>query len=169
MKKIILLFSILFFAFFANAQTTLQKADSSFKNKNYLTSIELYNKVLKKATSEEAKYIYFQMGECYRIGNNYSEARSWYQKAITSGNTQPMLNYYMGDMILKSGEYAEAKTYFEKYLSVNPNDNLAKTKLESCNLGLAGQTAKPLYSAEVDKNLSSISSDYGIAFFKRYS
>jgi peptidoglycan-associated lipoprotein len=166
MKKIILLFSILFFAFFANAQTILQKADSSFKNKNYMTSIELYTKVLKKATSEETKYIYYQMGECYRIGNNYSEARSWYQKAITAGNTQPMLDYYMGDMILKSGEYAEAKTYFEKYLTVNPNDNLAKMKLESCNLGLAGQKAKPLYSIEVDKNMSSIASDYGIAFFK---
>lgn len=166
MKKISLIIGFLFIAAFVNAQTPLQKADTSFKNKDYLASVELYNKALKKATGEESKYINYQIAECYRFGNNYNEARSWYQKAINAGNTNILLDYYMGDMILKLGEYENAKPYFEKYLLANPNDNMGKMKLESCKLGLAGQKSKPLYSVEVDKNLNSTTSDYGVTFFK---
>jgi len=166
MKKIVLLILGIILVNSLLAQTPLQKADSFFIKKNYYNSIQLYNKALKKAKSEEMTHIYFQLGECYRFGNNYEQAMTWYQKAINAGCTLDIVNLYLGEMFLFTGDYSTAKTYIEKYLSAVPNDNLAKLRLESCNLGLKGQTEKPLYEIHVEKTLSSDASDYGISYFK---
>jgi len=167
MKKVTLL--IIGIALINNltAQTPLQKADSVFnKNKDYYNSISLYNKALKKATSDETKYIYFQIGECYRNGNQYTQAQTWYQKAINAGCSITVLNLRMGEMLLLSGDYSGAKTYFEKFLAEAPTDIIAKKRLEACNLGLKGQNEKPLFEINVQKDLSSLAGDYGPAYFK---
>jgi peptidoglycan-associated lipoprotein len=166
MKKTALLIFGILLVNLLSAQTPLQKADSIYKNKDYYNAIQLYNKALKKATGEESKYIYYQLGECCRNYNSYVEAQAWYQKAITAGSTIPDVNLHMGEMLIMSGEYADAKTYIEKYIKEVPTDNLAKLRLESCNLGLKGQKEKPLFEVKDQKDLSSISSDYSIAYFK---
>lgn len=166
MKKIFLVLISLVIANALFSQTPLQKADTAFKNKDYYNAVNLYEKALKKATGEETKYINFQVGECYRYGNKYTEAITWYNKAISSGYTDDIINLNIGDMLLKTGEYDEAKTFLEKYIAAKPGDNMAKIKLESCDLGLKVQTDKPLFEVKVDKSLSSTASDYGIAYFK---
>ncbi len=167
MKKIgILILGVIMFNNLT-AQTPLQKADSVFnKNKDYYNSITLYNKALKKATSEETKYIYFQIGECYRNGNKYTEALSYYQKAINAGYNVPAVDLHMGEMLTLSGDYSGAKTYIEKYITEVPTDNIAKKRLEACELGLKVQKEKPLYEVKIQKDFSSTSGDYGIAYFK---
>jgi len=166
MKKTALLIFGILLVNMLSAQTPLQKADSIYKNKDYYNAIQLYNKALKKATGEETKYIYYQLGECSRNYNSYVEAQAWYQKAINAGCTIPEVNLHMGEMLILSGEYADAKTYIEKYIKEVPTDNLAKLRLESCNLGLKGQKEKPLFEVKDQKDLSSISSDYSISYFK---
>lgn len=166
MKKILVVIISLFIANALFSQTPIQKADTAFKNKDYYNAVKLYEKALKKATGEETKYINFQVGECYRYGNNYVQAITWYNKAVTSGYTDNIINLNMGDMLLKTGEYDEAKTYLEKYIAANPSDNIAKIKMESCELGLKVQTDKPLFEVKDVKSLNSTASDYGIAYFK---
>ena len=169
MKKIlffilgILLFNILS----AQNLTPLQKADSSFKNKDYKNAIELYNKVLKKSSDTIKKDIYYQVGECYRFGNNYNEAKNLYDKAISAGCTNPLVNLHIGEMLIFSGDYSVAKTYIEKYLQQVPNDELAKLRIESCNINIQGQKMKPLYEVNDQKDLSSSSSDYSVSFVKK--
>ena len=167
MKKVVLF--ILGIALLNNltAQTPLQKADSVFnKNKDYYNSISLYNKALKKATSEQTKYIYFQIGECYRNENKYTEAQIWYKKAIDAGYNVPVVNLHFGEMLIFSGDYSIAKTYIEKYISLVPTDNIAKKRLEVCELGLRVQKEKPLFEVSIQKDLSSATSDYGINYFQ---
>jgi len=166
MKNVVLLILGIVLVNSLLAQTPLQKADSLFIKKDYYNSIQLYNKALKKAEGKETTHIYFQLGECYRFGNNYEQAMTWYQKAINAGCTSDIVNLYLGEMFLFTGDYSTAKTYIEKYLSAVPNDKLAKLRIESCNLGLKGQTEKPLYETYVEKTLSSDASDYGISYFK---
>jgi len=166
MKKIVLLIVGIVLVNMLAAQTPLQKADSLFKNKDYYNSITLYNKALKKATGEESKYIYFQLGECYRNGNNYTDAQTWYQKAINAGCTDPAVDLHMGEMLILTGDYTSAKTHIEKYLLAKPDDNIAKIRLEACNLGLKGETAKPVYEVKVQKDLSSTAWDYSVTYFK---
>lgn len=166
MKKTALLIFGILLVNLLSAQTPLQKADSVYKNKDYYSAIQLYNKALKKATGEESKYIYYQLGECSRNYNSYIEAQTWYQKAIIAGCTIPEVNLHMGEMLILSGEYADAKTYIEKYIKEVPTDNLAKLRLESCNLGLKGQKDKALFEVKDQKELSSPYGDYSISYFK---
>ncbi|NTW33032.1 MAG: tetratricopeptide repeat protein, partial [Bacteroidetes bacterium] len=168
MKKVVLFFTciLLMNALVAQRQLTLQKADSVFKNKDYLNSIQLYNKALKKSTVDESKYIYFQLGECYRFGNNFNDALTKYQKSIDLGYDVPVVYLRIGEVQLKTGDYTSAKTNLENYIKAVPSDVLAALKLESCNLGLKGETEKPIYEVADEKSLNSTSSDYGIAYFK---
>lgn len=169
MKRITLIISgiLLFNILAAQTLTPLQKADSSFKNKEYYNAIQLYNKALKKVPDTIARFIYFQLGECYRFGNNYTEAKNWYDKAINSGYINPIVNLNIGEMLILAGDYTLAKTYIEKYINLFPNDEIAKIRLESCNLGLKGQKEKPLFEVKDEQELNSTVSDYGIAYFKK--
>ena len=168
MKKIALFLIGIFLvnALIAQKQLPLQKADSVFKKKDYVNSIQLYNKALKKAKVEETQYINFQLGECYRFGNNFNEALKKYQKSINAGYDAPIVHLRIGEMQLKTGDYETAKTHIEQYVKAVPSDNLAAIRLESCNLGLKGETEKPLYEISNEKTLNSSTSDYGIAYFK---
>jgi peptidoglycan-associated lipoprotein len=170
MKRIAFLIIGILFVNILTAQklTPLQKADTAFfKNKDYYNSIKLYDKALKKSSDTLAKYAYFQIAECYRFGNNFTEAKSWYEKAITAGSLNPLANLRIGEMLILSGEYSAAKTYLEKYISEVPTDNLAKIRLEACNLGLKGQTIKPILQVHDVTELNSTASDYGIAYFTK--
>jgi len=169
MKKFTLvILGIIFFNILA-AQTPLtpiQKADSSFKHKDYLTSIQLYEKALKKSNDTAKKNIYYQIAECYRYGNNYADAKTNYDKAVTAGYAFPIIDLRIGEMLLPTGDYASAKTYIEKYLTQVPNDNVAKIRLEACNLGLKGLSQRPLLEVANVQELNTSFSEYGIAYFK---
>lgn len=166
MKKFTLLFLLVSFSAAIFAQTPLQLADTSFfKNKDYYTSAKLYNKALKKATPEQKKYIYYQIGECYRYGNNYISAKASYENAINAGYDLPAVNLHMGEMLLLAGDYATAKTYFEKYLLSVPGDNIAKMRIEACELNTKGQKEVPRHSIKNVASLNSTYSDYGVAYF----
>ncbi len=169
MKKYFLLIAgiIIVNLLFAQAPVYLKLADSILNAGNFPTSIKLYNKALKKSSGSEAKYIYFQLGECYRLSHNYSQAKDYYQKALAAGNASSLIDLHLGEIYTLSGDYALAKASLEKYLQFNPNDVIAKIRLESCNLGLKGQKEKPLYEAKLVSSLSSPVSDYGIAYFEK--
>jgi peptidoglycan-associated lipoprotein len=170
MRKITLLFLGIVLINFLSAQpsmTLLQKADSIYsKNKDYATSISLYNKALKKATPDQIKYINFQLGECYKSINNYTEAINWYEKAITSGTDTAVVYLHLGEMQIMSGDLTNAKANIEKYIGLMPNDNIAKIRLESVKLNMQGQKEKPLYEVKDQTELSSPSSDWSISYFK---
>ena len=170
MKKITLLFLGIILVNLLSAQqsmTLLQKADSVYsKNKDYTNSISLYNKALKKATPDQVKYINFQLGECYKSINNYVEAINWYEKAITSGTDTAVVYLHLGEMQIMSGDLTNAKSNIEKYISLKPDDNIAKIRLESVKLNMQGQKDKPLFEIKNQAELSSPSSDWSISYFK---
>ncbi len=170
MKKITLLFLGIILVNLLSAQqsmTLLQKADSVYsKNKDYTNSISLYNKALKKATPDQVKYINFQLGECYKSINNYTEAISWYDKAITSGTDTAVVYLHLGEMQIMSGDLTNAKANIEKYISLKPDDNIAKIRLESVKLNMQGLKDKPLFEIKNQTELNSPNSDWSISYFK---
>lgn len=169
MKKIIILILTSLLFKILPAQTLLQDADSVFKTKDYLNSIKIYNKALKNAKSEDEKYIYFQLGECNRLQNNYLSAKDWYLKAAKAGCTFPIINLRLGEMILMTGDYASAKTYIDQYCKDVPSDKLGRIRQESCSLGLKSKNEKPRYEIKDQTELNSTESDYSINYFKNNS
>ena len=79
-KSLLLLILSVFFTATAFAQTKsiAQKADDLFDQKQYIEALskyeDAYNKVANNKT--EKNRIYFQMGECYRLMNNFPQAEN---------------------------------------------------------------------------------------------
>ena len=165
-KRLIFTFTLFILSQFAISQaiTSLDKADLEFGSKNFYKATDLYKKALKNSDKEQIKRIYFQLGECYRQVNNYGQARQWYTKAVDEGYSNPVINFHIGNLLLIGGDYRSAKNYFEKYLQSDPENALAKGKLESCKFGISLETDKPFYDVKNCKELNSESSDYSVTF-----
>ncbi len=161
---ITLIFSFFSLSIFAQAITTLDKADEEFRGKNFYKASGLYKKSLKNSPPEEIKRIYFQLGECYRQVNNYGEARQWYAKAVDEGYSEPVIYFHIGNLLLIGGDYKSAKNYFEKYLQSDPENALVKSKLNSCNFGISLEYNRPFYEIKNSRDLNSEFSDYSITY-----
>jgi len=165
-KNIIVVFFLILSCHFSFSQaiTALDKADQEFMSKNFYKATDLYKKAIKKSPAEEVSRIYFQLGECYRMVNNYGLARQWYSKAVDAGYNQPVIHFHIGNLLLVAGDYRSAKNYFEKFLQAEPDNPLAKNKLASCNFGISLETDKPFYEVKNSKELNTEYSDYSITF-----
>ena len=165
-KNILFTFLVLFLYHFAFSQaiTTLDKADVEFGGKDFYKASSLYKKALKNSPKEEIKRIYFQLGECYRQVNNYGQARQWYAKAVDEGYSNPVIFFHIGNLLLIGGDYHSAKNYFEKYLQSDPENGLAKNKLESCKFGISLEKDRPFYEIKDCKELNSEYSDYSVTY-----
>src|SRR2546425_739669 len=84
-----------------HAQSLLQKADTAFNHKECFTAIELYQKALKKEVEKGAEnQVYHKIATCYSTINNYKEAKTWIEKAIENGYTEPSAYLLYGDVLL---------------------------------------------------------------------
>jgi len=167
MKRI---FTILFVSLIAGnalfSQTLLQKADTAFVKKEYTTAIQLYKDVLKKGKGVDASLINFKIGEAYKIGNNFKEAITWYDKALKAGYKDPIAIFNYAEVLTLSGDYAAAKNYYEQYLIIEPDDKVAQSRLESIKLASSKPKEAPIYAVTNVKELNTKYSEYGVAKVK---
>ena len=136
-KSFLLLAVSLFFAATAFAQTKsiAQKADDLFDQKQYIAALEKYEEAYNKITSNKAEKnrVYFQMGECYRLMNNFPKAERIYKRLINNKyyTTEPKLYLYMAEMYRFENKFDEADEYYAKYLELVPDDKYAQQRKES--------------------------------------
>lgn len=141
-KGLTLLFLAMFFAVtgFAQTKSLAQKADDLFAQRQYIAALGKYEEAYNKITSNKAEKnrCYFQMGECYRLMNNFPKAERVYKRLINSKyyTTEPKLYYYMAEMYRFENKFDEADEFYEKYLELVPDDQHAvqrKTSLVYVN------------------------------------
>ena len=112
-----------------------QKADNLFAQKQYIAALAEYENAYNKISSNkvEKNRIYFQMGECYRLMNNFPKAERVYKRLIASEyyKTEPKMYFYMAEMYRFEMKFEEADEYYARYLELVPNDKLALTRKES--------------------------------------
>ena len=136
-KGLLLLVAALFVAQAGMAQTKslAQKADDLFDQKQYIAALakyeEAYNKI--KSNKAEKNRVYFQMGECYRLMNNFPKAERVYKRLINSQffTTEPKIFFYMAEMYRFENKFDEADEYYGKYLEIVPEDSYAASRKES--------------------------------------
>ena len=86
-KKSLLLLAVSLFlssVAFAQTKSLAQKADDLFNQKQYIAALEKYEEAYNKISSNKAEKnrCYFQMGECYRLMNNFPKAERVYKRLI---------------------------------------------------------------------------------------
>ena len=120
---------------FAQTKSLAQKADDLFNQKQYIAALQKYEEAYNKISSNKAEKnrCYFQMGECYRLMNNFPKAERVYKRLINQKyyNTEPKLYYYMAEMYRFENKFDEADEYYGKYLELVPDDKLAQQRKAS--------------------------------------
>ena len=137
-QKSLLLHAVsLFFAAtgFAQTKRIAQMADDLFNQKQYIAALQKYEEAYNKISSNKAEKnrCYFQMGECYRLMNNFPKAERVYKRLINQKyyTTEPKLYYYMAEMYRFENKFDEADEYYGKYLELVPDDKLAQQRKAS--------------------------------------
>jgi len=167
MKRIFTILIVLLIAGNASfSQTLLQKADTAFAKREYTTAIQLYKDVLKKGKGADVALINFKIGEAYKTGNNFNEAVIWYDKAIKAGYSNPVAIFNYAEVLTLSGDYTNAKNYYEQYLILEPDDKIAQKRLESIKLANTKPKEAPIYAVTNLKELNTKYSEYGVAKVK---
>jgi len=150
-----------------HAQSLLQKADTAVVHKEYFTAIELFQKVLKKeeATGDE-NLVYYKIAACYAAINNYKDARTWIEKAVENGYSEPAALLLYGDILVAAGEYGAAKSAYVKYIDKTA-DKTAKRKIACCDFALAGKKSEIPLDVKNVAEINSDFSDFGLTMVKK--
>ncbi len=156
---------LLFTSFSSFPQSRYEQAEKAFQNTEYFEAIGLYEKALAKEDVNKGE-VNFKIGECYRYGNQYSEALSKYQQSEQAGYDNPLVKYHMGSMLVKLGKYNEAKKKINDFLVILPNDKDGLRLLEACDFALSQKDQPSIYTVQNESSLNSEYSDYGAVYFK---
>jgi len=122
---VILLLELLFSAstYSQTYKAWMNAGDKAIATGNYAEAIEYFT----KATDYEVEdaRLYFQLGNAFRLYNDYNRAAFWYQKtySIDDDKLYPEAIFYIGEMKKYMGKYDETTKYYNIYISNSPADS----------------------------------------------
>ncbi len=145
----------------------LRAADDAFNNMQYNVAASKYKKALSKAkTKPDKEQISFQMAECYRIMNNTKKAEPAYKRLVKTkfAETNPLVFLYLAQAMKSNEKYKDAKTYFDKYTELVPDDPRGPNGSLSCTLAQEWKDNPTKYKVSVEKVLNSKESDFSATY-----
>lgn len=138
-KHILFGFFCLLASFFLFSCKSVKLSDAEEKQRigEYYEAAALYRKIYTKTKPEKRDlrgYIAFRMAECNRQINSTAKATSAYLNALRYDYPDTIVNLRLGQMLQKTGRYADALKYYDQYLLARPGDALAMSGMEGCRL-----------------------------------
>ena len=107
-----------------------KKADKLYSRYEYVSAAAEYLKLVENGKSDG--YVYKQLSDTYYNMFNTAEAAKWYAKATET--PQDAETYYRYAQMLKAnGKYEESNKQMQKFSTMLPNDQRAKTFKENPN------------------------------------
>ncbi len=162
MKKITIAMMICLTGLYAVAQTNLELANEAFTNRDYITALDLLQKVLKKPDKKtDVAELKFKVAESYRYTGQYDKALEWYEQAKAEGYSNANYLFHEGTIYLKQGNYEKAKQKFESFLERVPNDKEATRLVNNCKFALTAATEPSVYTFRNESSLNTLYNDYG--------
>ena len=135
MKKISLLPSLLILSviiILAGCADSMYKTGNRYYNDlAYSKAATNYEKALKKKNIPDAR---FKLADSYRRMNNSVKAEENYAQAVTLPDAKAIHKFYYAQALMQNGKCEEAKKWLGEYLSENPNDQVAKNMITSCDM-----------------------------------
>ncbi len=143
-----------------------KKADASFEAGEYFKASEMYKKIYSKAGTKILKAeLGFKLGECNRKMNIPRKAEKWYKKAVRYKYQDPLSVLYLAEAMKMSEKYTEAKTEYERYRDIVPDDIRGKEGMESCDLALEWLDKPDRFVVTNERSMNSKQSDYRPEYF----
>lgn len=140
MKLKITAYTLLFLtvcAFYSCKSAKLSDAEEKQRIGEYYEAAAIYRKVYTKTPAKKRDlrgYIAYKMADCNRLINNTAKATSAYLNARRYDYPDSTLNLRLGQMMHRSGKYAEAITYYDQFLAADPTSLLALNGIKGCEL-----------------------------------
>lgn len=116
------------FVLFSCKSAKLSDAEEKQRIGEYFEAAAIYRKVYTKTSPKKRDlrgYIAYRMAECNRLINNTPRATSAYMNALRYEYPDSIVNLRLGQMYQKSGKYADAIRYYNDFLALNPESELA--------------------------------------------
>lgn len=163
--KILLLLLIIILGS-CSAQKYLSSAGKSFEIGEYYQSVENYRKAYRsqKLSGEEKAHMAFMIGESYYKLSDFAKATIWFKNAIKRKSSEPLCMLHLADCFRATQNYEDAITWYQTYLSIKPDDQLAKNGIESCQLGKEWLDKPSRYIVNMVRELNSKDNDYSPVF-----
>jgi peptidoglycan-associated lipoprotein len=147
---------------------TYKKALEVYQSARYFEAADLLKAAYQEENSRQVKTeINFQLGECYRNMGNYIEAESYYSRGITMRYPEPIIYYYLAQMLKAQGKYDEAINEYNNFRVQSPSDRRADAGIESCNIAKQWQDMRSRYLTENMTAINSKWNDFNPAITKR--
>lgn len=124
---------------------------------------ELYREIPTRRTERRGDYAW-RAAESYRQLRMYPRALNHYRQAERYAHADTLMNLRIGQMLHATGAWADALTYYERYLTLDPANHYALRGVEGCHLALADTAREERYVVHRAEQLSSGSSDYGASY-----
>ena len=125
-----------------NQSQYINAGDKAFLEKNYYGALSYYLEAL-EFDSTDVNLLY-DAAESARLFSSYSVAQDLYQKVVDKDNENkyPLSSYWLAEMFQMQGNYEQAKSYYQLYLSEQDGENdmytsKAKKEISSVDWSLA--------------------------------
>ena len=138
-KKNILIILLLFISFSMGYSQSKKmiKANNYYEAGEYLTALELYEKLYSKAkTKSEKAEISFKSGICSQNLFDVNACIKWFRRAVLYKYQDPIANLHLANAFKMKGEYDDAKEFFAEYKDLVPNDPRGENGIISCDLSM---------------------------------
>jgi outer membrane protein OmpA-like peptidoglycan-associated protein len=147
----------------SNESVAFKKAEQSYAIGEYYAASINYKKSYSRCSPKERDkraVRAFMMGECYRRIGYTQKAIAAYQNAIRYNIPDSLVYLHIARQQLKVGQYKPASQNFAKFLELNPESELARNGLLSCELGPQWKSAPNQYQIKKEALFNSRRSDY---------
>ncbi|MEX1001001.1 MAG: OmpA family protein [Crocinitomicaceae bacterium] len=116
------------------------EAEDLWQSGAYAEAAEAYKKASEKVKpkNDRAKlkkaYFAYMSATCYKLLHQFEAAEQQYEKAILLEyhKEEPRTYYFLGEMQMAQCKHSRAKENYQKYVKLNPSDEIAKVRIESC-------------------------------------
>lgn len=147
----------------SNESVAFKKAEQSYAIGEYYAASINYKKSYSRCSPKERDkraVRAFMMGECYRRIGYTQKAIAAYQNAIRYNIPDSLVYLHIARQQLKVGQYKPASQNFAKFLELNPESELARNGLLSCELGPQWKASPNQYQIKKEALFNSRRSDY---------
>ena len=129
-KLIIFVLCSLGSTFVFSQKAQFKKADKAYKAQNYSEAIPLYEEglAIKENLSRKTK-----LANSYRMINQLDKAATLFREVVRDPKAKPITYLYLGESLMGSGNYDEAKYWFQQYHTKEPEDQKALLLIAACN------------------------------------
>lgn len=122
---------------FSCKSAKLSDAEEKQRIGEYFEAAAIYRKVYTKTSPQKRDlrgYIAYRMAECNRLINNTQRATSAYMNALRYDYPDSIVNLRLGQMYQRSGRYPDAIRYYNEFLKLNPESELALNGIKGSEL-----------------------------------